>query len=123
MKVTYPEHCGNSPKKLLLIELHKAIAEDDKSFILDNLTDDVVLNLVGQREVTGKDSVTALFDELGAKDIQEIIVDNAITHGNTAAVHGAFQLTDGSRIDFCHVVVFRGFSKTAKIKEIKSYLI
>ncbi len=34
MKVTYLEHCGNSPKKLLLIELHKAmlVSNDVRNF-------------------------------------------------------------------------------------------
>jgi hypothetical protein len=40
MKITYPEHCGNSPKKILLINIYKAITNYDDSFILNNLSDD-----------------------------------------------------------------------------------
>ena len=46
MKITYPEHCGNSPKKILLINIYKAITNYDDSFILNNLSDDIILNII-----------------------------------------------------------------------------
>lgn len=123
MKIIYPEHCGNAPKKILLIDLYKAVAVQDDDFILNNLTDDSVLHIVGLREVVGKENVISAVNTLVAKGLTEIIIKDAITHGNTAAVYGSLLFKDDLRIDFCNIYVFRGYSKTAKIREIRSYMI
>jgi|LSQX01.3.fsa_nt_gb hypothetical protein len=123
MKIIYPEHCGNAPKKILLIDLYKAVAVQDDDFILNNLTDDAVLHIVGLREVVGKENVISAVNTLVAKGLTEIIIKDAITHGNTAAVYGSLLFKDDLRIDFCNIYVFRGYSKTAKIREIRSYMI
>ena len=44
MMIVYPEHCGNSPKKILLIEIYKAITEKDDDFILEHVAEDVMLD-------------------------------------------------------------------------------
>jgi hypothetical protein len=123
MKIIYPEHCENAPKKILLIDLYKAVAVQDDDFILNNLTDDAVLHIVGLREVVGKENVISAVNTLVAKGLTEIIIKDAITHGNTAAVYGSLLFKDDLRIDFCNIYVFRGYSKTAKIREIRSYMI
>lgn len=122
MKITYPDHCGNSPKKALLIEIYKAIANADYDFILENLADNVKLNIIGVREAMGKEAVTSAMRELIAHGLTEIVVHDAITHGNTAAVHGSFIFGEIC-VDYCDVYKFNGFGKKAKIGEIKSYLI
>src|SRR5690554_2636266 len=123
MKITYPEHCGNSPKKILLIDLYKAVTTDDYDFILSNLGDEIRLNIVGDREITGKEDVVSTIREFVAKGLKEIKINDAITHGNTAAVHGVWIFNNELRLAFCDVYRFKGFGKKAKIGEITSYLI
>lgn len=41
MKILYPDFCGNSPKKILLINIYKAITNYDNIFILNNFADAV----------------------------------------------------------------------------------
>lgn len=123
MKITYPEHCGNSPKKFLLINLYKAVANHEDPFILENLADEIILNIIGAREVAGKQNVILTKNAFVEKGLKEIKINDAITHGNTAAVHGSFFFNDDLRIDFCDVYKFKGFGKNARIKEISSYLI
>lgn len=123
MKITYPEHCGNSPKKILLINLYKAVANHEDSFILENLADEIILNIIGARDVAGKQNVILTKNAFVEKGLKEIKINDAITHGNTAAVHGSFFFKDDLRIDFCDVYNFKGFGKNARIKQISSYLI
>jgi hypothetical protein len=123
MKISFPVHCGNSPKKILLIDLYKAVTTDDYDFILSNLEDKVRVNIVGDGEIRGKENVVSVLRELVAKGLKEIEINDAITHGNTAAVHGVWIFNNELRLDFCDVYRFKGFGKKAKIGEITSYLI
>lgn len=44
-----------------------------------------------------------------------------LNHGRLAACDG-YLLRGAERVDFCHVIRFAGASKTAKIREIRTYL-
>lgn len=99
MKITYPEHCGNSPKKILLINIYKAITNYDDSFILNNLSDDIILNIIGDREIVGKENIISTINVFIEKGLSEIKINDAITHGNTAAVHGSVFFKDNLQID------------------------
>lgn len=50
-------------------------------------------------------------------------IHHIITHGNVASLNGKLTLTNGDKLEFCHVYRFSGFGKKAKIKEITSYII
>lgn len=52
-----------------------------------------------------------------------LTLHTVITHGDTAAVDGVIMLENGESYAFCDVYRFRGASKTAKVKEITSYVI
>lgn len=123
MKIIYPEHCGNSPKKNLLINIYKAVTESDNGFILNNLDDDIVLNIIGVKRIVSKVNIISTIEMFVKKGINEITINDAITHGNTAAVHGSVIFKDNLQIHFCDIYRFNGFGKNAKIKEINSYLI
>lgn len=123
MKISYPDNCGNSPKKILLINIYKAISNYDNIFVLNNLDDEIILNIIGDREIVGKENIITTINVFIEKGLSEIKINDAITHGNTAAVHGSAYFKDDLQIDFCDIYKFKGFSKNAKIKEINSYLI
>lgn len=123
MKITYPDHCGNSPKKKLLIELYQALGEGDLQFIGENLESEVHLQIIGLQDVTGLENVLKAAEQVLDRGLAELEIHDAITHGNTAAVHGALLFRDGLRLEFCDVYRFKGFKKDAKIQEIKSYLV
>jgi hypothetical protein len=122
MMIVYPEHCGNSPKKILLIEIYKAITEKDDDFILEHVAEDVMLDVVGVKKLLGKKEVLNSIKNLVDMDLSKIEVANVITHGNVAAVYGCYHFAKGN-FEFCDVYVFGSFGKKAKIKEIKSFLI
>lgn len=55
-------------------------------------------------------------------EIEDLIIQDIINHGYAASANGTVIGTKQT-YDFCHVYRFTGATKTAKIKEIRSYII
>ena len=55
--------------------------------------------------------------------IESLEIDQVITHGKFASIHGVLSLKNGETVDFCDVYTFSNTAKTGKVKEIKSYKI
>ena len=49
-RVTISEDCGNSPKNIFVQELTIAFAKADSRFLLKNVTDDVLWNILGDQD-------------------------------------------------------------------------
>ena len=122
-KVICSEDCGNAPKKALLKEVHIAFAEHDTAFILENVTDDIRWHIIGDKLIQGKSEVAAALETMKDEKVEELTINNIITHGKTAAVNGSTTLASGRTVAFCDVYGFDGHGKNAKIKEITSYVI
>lgn len=85
------------------------------------VADDIAWTLVGERTLTGADSVRRWMAQLSIVD--EVAFGSLLTHGRGASVDGELRLTEGARTGFCHVVQFASMTKTAKIRSINSYFI
>lgn len=123
LKVISPKDCGNAPKKLQLQELTIAIACLEIGSIKEDLSDDIVWEIVGEKPLQGKDSFVRKLKEMTPSQVTEIHISNIITHGSTGSINGKMTLKDGSSLGFCDVYTFTGAGKKAKIKEITSYII
>jgi hypothetical protein len=117
-----PEDCGNAPKKVVLRDFHIALAKLDRAAILDAIADDIIWRITGDETVNGKDSFMFKLAQLHRDQITELRLTRIITHGSEAAVHGRWSGT-GHAYDFCHIFRFSGAAKSAKIKEITSFMI
>lgn len=115
------ENCGNSPKKQLLRDLTVAYAKQDIRFCIEWMTDDVIWEIVGEQRIQGKDNVEKALYASSEREVQQLRIENIITHGDTGSVNGTVQLSGNQTIAFCDVYNFRGFGRTAKIKKITSY--
>lgn len=122
-KVICAEDCGNAPKKALLRDFHVAFAEYDESFILESVADDIQWRVIGDVEVQGKEELIRMLEQMQEEETAELIIDNIITHGNTASVNGSAKMANGEAYAFCDVYRFSGYGKNAKIKEMTSYVI
>lgn len=116
------EDCGNAPKKLLLRDFNIAFAKNEKAFLIEQITDDAVWNIVGRQKVCGKDEFSKALNQMEQKKAIEIQFSNIITHGRTGAVNGTIRYNEGN-YSFCDVYTFNSAGKKAKIKEITSYVI
>lgn len=122
IKVTSPEDCGNAPKKLILRDFNIAFYEGNIDFILDNISDSITWNIIGNSVIEGKEGFIDKMNKVNEDKARELELYNLITHGYIASANGVV-ITDNGAYDFCHVYRFTGASKTAKIKEITSYII
>lgn len=122
-EINCAEDCGNSPKKAFLKEFHTAIAKRDREFILENISDGIRWNIVGDQLRQGKSDYAQKLEQMLSEEIAVLTIDHIITHGRDAAVSGTKQLANGETIAFCDVYVFSGFGKKAKVKEIDSFVI
>lgn len=123
VKVVTEVSCKNSPKSELLRDLTIATARQEYDLPLEWMTDDVSWNIVGFETIEGPAAVSEKLPNFFENNVQELHIDNIITHGKTAALNGKFLFENEKTIEFCHVYTFKSHSKTAKIKIITTYLI
>lgn len=123
MQVTYPHDCGNAPKKVILKDLAIAMARLDTAFMNDTIADHVSWQIIGDRQVQGKEQMIESLEQWQTKKVLELNIDMIITHGKTASLNGRITLESNKHVDFCNVYLFTNASKHSKIKEITSYII
>lgn len=123
VKVICKDDCGNAPRKALLRDLQTAWVRGEMDVVVEHVRDDIVFDVVGHERIVGKEAFrAALAGMAGGTSATELHIHNIITHGWTAALNGTVTLADGRRFGFCDVYIFAGAAKTAKIKEITSYV-
>src|SRR5690625_6136494 len=122
VNVICAEDCGNAPKKLVFRDFNIAFARSDKLYILEQISDDIVVHIVGSKKIIGKDQFYKKLNKMKLKKAIEIEINHIITHGNTAAANGVIRYKAGD-YSFCDMYLFNSFRKNAKIKEITSYII
>jgi hypothetical protein len=121
-RVITSEDCGNSPKNIFVQDLTIALAKRDSKFLLDNVTDDIRWNLVGDKLIEGKDSFARTLEKMKGDKAVQLTVHHVATHGKAGAVNGTTKMKDGKTRAFCDVYEFSN-SKGNSVKEITSYII
>ncbi|GAA2112684.1 nuclear transport factor 2 family protein [Streptomyces synnematoformans] len=113
--------CGNAPRKEVLRDLVVALAEGDGATVAALVGEDVAWSLVGEAVLRGREAVRAWVADL--PEAKEVAFGSLLTHGREAGVDGTIEAADGTRYAFCHVIRFPGTAKTAKIAEVRSYVL
>lgn len=122
-KITAPDNCGNSPKAYQLRDFNIAYAKQELQAMLDQLTDNISWDWVGDKHVTGKEQVAKVLEKMIAQRAAEFTLQKILTHGKFGAVDGTITMPDGSSYGFCDIYVFSSNAKNAKIAEITTYVI
>ena len=110
MKTTLPTDCGNAPRIVIVGDFVTSWAQGDTDAMAEWLTDDVDWAVFGDAPKLGEHLVAA------------VEIASIITHGRLASCDG-FIDTDATRVAFSHVFRFSSTSKTAKIREARTYLV
>jgi len=119
--VDVPDSCGNAPRKAIIRDFTIALYGKRVHEVAAMLKDDVRWQIVGSHLLTGIEQVqTWMTTEPGAL---KLTIHTIITHGSECVVEGTIEQADGTMAGFCHVIIFAGAAKTAKIKEIRSYTV
>ena len=128
MEMTIPEDCGNSPRMALVAEIVTAWAAQDVGTVREWLHEGARWVLVGTDAAAedgaedggaGRSAQPPIVPPPFSAERGEILT--VLNHGRLAACDG-FVVRGDERVDFCHVLRFAGAAKTAKIREIRTYL-
>lgn len=113
-------------KEQFLQKLNEAFAQSDTEYLLDQVTEDITWNIVGDKTIQGKAAFEADLKSMESVNTYELDIANVITHGKSASVNGTMKMKTPEGTEhtyaFCDIYTFNGF-KNAKIKEMTSYVI
>ena len=121
-KIIISEDCGNSPKNIFVQKVTIAFAKRDSKFIINNVTDDIRWNVIGDRLIEGKDRFAKALEKMKKDSVEVLTIRHIATHGKAGAVDGTLRLENGRLRAFCNVYEFSN-SKGSAIKEVTSYFI
>lgn len=105
-----------------LKDFNIAFANGNVNFLSENVSDNIIWNIVSEKKITGKESFEKEIKMMKNIKISEIILDQIITHGSGGAVSGIMKLENGEKYAFSDFYKFSS-SKGLIIKEINSFAI
>lgn len=118
MKVENPAGCGNAPRVGIVNELVAWWAAGDAASLEKWLAPDRFTWVINGSEATP--AAAGLASALPREIPERLEIRSTITHGRFAACEGTLH-SGTSATDFCHVIVFTGAGKTAKIAGIRTF--
>ena len=107
-KIKVQPDCGNSPRKLFLKDLNVAFAKGHLNFITDNIPDNILWNIVGQKQISERENYLIELKKASNWKVQELIIETIITHGPDASVSGTIIKSDKKQFAFCDIYRFKG---------------
>lgn len=119
--VHVPDGCGNAPRKIVLRDFLIALYQRDIHAVVAALKDDIRWELIGSEILTGIDDVRNWL--MSQPPVVELTINTVITHGTDCGADGSIVFQDGTTTGYSHLILFAGHSKTAQIKEIRSYFV
>ncbi|MCH7415860.1 nuclear transport factor 2 family protein [Belliella sp. R4-6] len=121
-KIISSPNCGNSPKMTFLKEFNIAFAKGNLEFIIENVTDEIVWNIIGDRKIEGKKKFTEELGKMKSKKATELIIEQILSHGKEGAANGIMKMQNGKKYAFSDFYVFKN-TKSTDLKSITSYVI
>ncbi|MBD1426674.1 nuclear transport factor 2 family protein [Sphingobacterium arenae] len=122
LKIKVKADCGNSPKREFLKDFNIAFGKGDAKFIIAQVTDEIVWEMIGEQTIEGKDSFSKAINEMKKKEVAEISIEKVVTHGKEGAVNGIMRMKDGKQYAFSDFYEFKNTTSTS-IKAMTSYVI
>lgn len=119
-KITASPNCGNSPKMEFIKQFNIAFAEGNVAFLTNNVTDNIVWNIIGDKKIEGKKAFTEELEKMKAIRASELILDQILSHGKEGAANGWMKMENGNEYAFSDFYIFQ-HAKGEKIKVITSY--
>lgn len=116
MQMSIPTDCGNSPRMAIVADLVTAWAAREDGTLRGWLREDATWVLVGAEDAEAPGDIVP-----PPLDAERGEILTVLNHGRLAACDG-YLVRGTQRVDFCHVIRFAGASKTARIREIRTYL-
>ncbi|ALJ04858.1 DNA-binding protein [Pseudalgibacter alginicilyticus] len=121
-KIISSPNCGNSPKMEFLKLFNIAFAKGDVAFLNENVTDDIVWNMIGDKKLEVIKAFTEELEKMQSVKASELILNQILSHGKEGAVNGVMTMENGKQYAFSDFYLFQS-AKGEKLKEITSYCI
>lgn len=121
-KIISSTNCGNSPKMTFLKEFNIAFAKNNLDFIIENVTDEIVWNIIGDRKIEGREDFMDELKKMKSEKTTELFIDQILSHGKTGASNGIIKRQNGKKYAFSNFYVFQN-TKSTQLKSITSYVI
>lgn len=118
--IDVPERCGNAPRKAVIRDFTIDLYSGNVAEATALLTETVQWERAGGDLLDGVEAVGAWLSSSPLP--RELHIKTVLTHGTDCGVDGVVTYTDGTRERFCHILIFASGAKTARIKEIRSYV-
>lgn len=115
-------NCGNSPKMEFIKQFNIAFAKGDATFLTNNVTDDIIWNIIGDKKIVGIEAFTVELEKMQSLKTSELIINQILSHGKEGAANGVMIMENGNKYAFSDFYIFQG-AKGEKIKAITSYCI
>lgn len=119
MQINLPTDCGNAPRITIIGDFVTSWAKGDTDAVAAWLAEDAAWTLAGKQTYCGPEAADDLRPHFLPERVEVISI---ITHGRLASCDGFLEVGT-TRIDFSHAFRFASTSKSAKIKEARSYYI
>lgn len=121
-KIISSPNCGNSPKITFLKEFNIAFAKGNLEFLIKNVTDEIVWNIIGDRKIEGKVKFKEELGKMKSEKATELIIEQILSHGKEGASNGIMKMQNGKKYAFSDFYVFKN-TKSTVLKSITSYVI
>lgn len=121
-KIISSPNCGNSPKMTFLKEFNIAYAKGNLEFLIENVTDEIVWNIIGDRIIEGKEKFKEELGKMKSEKATELIIEQILLHGKKGASNGIMKMQNGKKYAFSDFYVFKN-SKSTDLISITSYVI
>jgi len=105
-----------------LKQLNIAFAEGNVAFLMENVTDDIIWNIIGDKKIKGIEAFSEELEKMKSVKASELILDQILSHGKEGAANGVMIMENGKQYAFSDFYIFQS-AKGEKIKAITSYCI
>ena len=120
-KITVNANIKNAPKKEFLKDFNIAFATGKAEFIIDNVSDDILWMIYGDKEISGKEHFSKEVNIMKDYIADEVVIHSIITHGKEASCNGEM-IIGNKTYAFSDVYKFINTSSNT-IKEMRSYVL
>src|SRR5690606_35523659 len=115
MKFSFPQDCGNSPKRELIKNICLAVVNNDMAKFYSHLADDIIWEFVENVRLSGKQEVKDFYEKNRTGQVEGMVLDYILTHGKQGSARGNIILSARS-IHFADFYEFASAKCTLIIK-------
>lgn len=113
-------------KEEFIRDFNEAFSKNNLDFILNNMSDDIVWDFVGEKTMNGKDEVREFMKPMNEMRTMEMELLQIISREQSAAANGRMKIQEPSgeikSFEFADFYEFEGL-KMPKVKKMISYVV